>query len=185
MLGAGRCLTTPRLWQSRDKQAFFAKRFAKLTASAFPFEVHGVWWGVLDDFGASEERVLGWRRPHGHLPALPPPAPRLAGSWGGSEVCWMGPGVERPLLTSASVLINGEYGLQHLKQWNYFSLANDRCSAETRELSMVLVPPSLTAEEIAVTGFGRTVLLAARLCYGVHRFGNSLPAGSCPWPVWV
>lgn len=133
---------------------FFAKRFAKLTASAFPFEMHGVWWGVVDNFGASEERVLGWWHAHGHLPALPPPAPRPAGSWGGSEVCWMGLGVERPLLTSASVLINREYGLQHLKQWNYFSSANYRCSAETRELSTALVPPSLTAEEIAVTGFG-------------------------------
>lgn len=70
----------------RHKQGFFAKRFANSTASAFPFEVHGVRWGALDDFGASEERVLGWRRPHGHLPALPPPpAPRevvRSAGWG-------------------------------------------------------------------------------------------------------
>lgn len=97
----------------------------------------------------------------------------------------MGLGVESPLLTSASVLINGEHGLQHLKQWNYFSLANYRCSAETGELSTVPDPPSLTAKEIAVRGFGRTILLTAWLCYGVHRFGNSLTASSCPWAVWV
>lgn len=97
----------------------------------------------------------------------------------------MGPGVESPLLTSASVLINGEHGLQRLKQWDYFSLANDCRSAETREPSTVPDPPSLTAKEIAVRGFGRTILLTAWLCYAVHRFGNSLTASSCPWAVWV
>lgn len=49
--------------------------------------------------------------------------------------------MERYILTLASVLINQEYGLYHLKQWSYFSLANYCCSAETQQLSGVLVPP--------------------------------------------
>lgn len=161
MLRASRCLNKSTFQESstilaiQRQVGFFAKRFqSKLSVgSNFRCTEHSIlWggghiccWGSVGSFPSLKRSVsfagsglIGTCLLH-HL--------LLLGRAGSGEVVvrtsgysrWLG--VERYILTLASVLINQEYGLYPLKQRSYFGLANYCCSAETQQLSVVLVPP--------------------------------------------
>ena len=126
-----------------ETSRLFRKAFSKQAASRSRFQMCRGEEGVAAAGGALDPS-------HRRGAACPSPAPVCpipSHSWGWKRGCGVGCWVEwvtgsgALILTLASVLINQEYGLYHLKQWSYFSLANYCCSAETQQLSMVLVPP--------------------------------------------